>query len=149
MRLSVQHGCKLGVLRIHHKSVSRRHFLGAVARGLTSPNAILRGRSVLCIAKSFRGVGLFTRSCLLRVLSRRAARRTGGSTGSLSFCSVNVTRVILVPSSGLVGRAVGKTNFHSGFGIGMLNVHQGGRCLLRSLNGRQVRDKSILLIRNA
>lgn len=147
--LSMQHGCKLGVLRMHHNSTSRGHFLGAVARGLTSPSAIVRTRSILCVANRIRGISQFTRSCLLRVLSKRAARRTTGTSGSLSFCSVNVTRVMLVPSSGLSGHAIGRTNFHSGFGLGILNVHHGGRCVLRRLNGRGVRDKSMLLIRNA
>lgn len=93
-------------------------------------------------------MGHFTRSFLVRVLSKRAARRTSGTSGSLSFCSVKVTRVILVPSSGVIGQAIGRTKFHSGFGMGMLNVHHGGRCVLHRLKHRHVRDNSILLIRN-
>ncbi len=149
VRLSVQQGCDLGMLRIQGNGASRRHFLGAIARGVTSPRAILRRSSVLCVGKGLRRIGYLVTSFRLRLLSRGPSRGGTGAKGSLSFCSVNVTRVMLVPTSHVVKRDVGRANFHSGFGMGVLKVHHGGRCLLRSLTSVHVRPNSMLLVRKA
>ncbi len=145
--LSVCHGCKIGIVRLHHDT-KRGGFIHAMGRRLTSPALVLRRNSILCLSNRVRGIRRLTRSFSLHLVSGPASRVRNDSSGtSLSFCSVNVTRVLVVPSSSVVNQGVLRVKLEDGFGVGMLNVEQRGSCLLRGLNGRGVRSSSMLLMR--
>ncbi len=145
--LNVTEKYELNILEVRRQSSSASRFMKTVDQKLGGPNTELKENDILYIFGPFNKVEEFANNYSLEFTDAIISEYTGESSKEkLSVREIGIAEILLMPDSGLTGKAVKNTDFRKIYNVNILAIQRSSEYILRDIKNVRLHDGDIVLV---
>lgn len=145
--LNITEKYELNILEIRRQSLSSSRFMKTVDQKLGGPTVELKENDILYVFGPFEKVEEFAKDFNLELTDAILSEYAGESSKEkLSVREIGITEILLLPDSGLTGKAVKDTGFRSNYNVNILAIQRRREYILTDIKNARLHDGDILLV---
>ena len=145
--LNITQAYNLSILEIRRQSSSQGRFLKTVDQSLAGPHTELQENDILYVFGPFEKVNQFAKEQNLELTDTHVSEYVeGAEVEKLSVREIGIAKVLLMPDSKLINKAVKDSGFRDKYSVNILGIQRKGEYILNDIKDIKMHAGDILLI---
>ena len=141
----------LNLMEVRRGEGSQHRFLKTVTQKLASSDTVFQYGDVLYVSGRVEDVTRFAADYVLEMMDDHSVETApgSGSAGTMDFYDIGIAEIVLMPSSGIVGRTVKDAGFRDKFNVNVLGIRRKKEYILHDLGREKLHGGDVLLVQGA
>ena len=141
----------LNLMEVRRGEGSQHRFLKTVTQKLASSDTVFQYGDVLYVSGKVEDVTRFAADYVLEMMDDHSVETAPGSgtAGTMDFYDIGIAEIVLMPSSGIVGRTVKDAGFRDKFNVNVLGIRRKKEYILHDLGREKLHGGDVLLVQGA
>lgn len=136
----------INILEVRRGDVKHHRFFKTITQHVASPQLTLEIGDVLYVQADVVDVKRFVDEFKVELLKSRVTEIAGKREEPLDFFDIGIAEIMILPSSGIIGKNIREAGFRSKFDVNVLGIRRHGEILLSELGEQVIEASDVLLV---
>lgn len=136
----------INILEVRRGDAKHHRFFKTITQLVASPHMTLEIGDVLYVQADVADVKRFVDDFKVELLKSRETEVVGKHEEALDFFDIGIAEIMILPTSGIVGKNIHEAGFRSKFDVNVLGVRRHGEILLSELGELVIASSDVLLV---
>lgn len=136
----------INILEVRRGDAKHHRFFKTITQHVASPQLTLEIGDVLYVQADVVDLKRFVDEFKVELLKSRVTEIAGKREEPLDFFDIGIAEIMILPSSGIIGKNIREAGFRSKFDVNVLGIRRHGEILLSELGEQIIEASDVLLV---
>jgi di/tricarboxylate transporter len=147
--IGLRQSYNINILEVRRGDVKHHRFFKTITQHVASPQLVLEIGDVLYVQGNAEDIKRFVDEFKVELLKSRETEVAGKSGEPFDFFDIGIAEIMMLPTSGIIGKTIHEAGFRSKFDVNVLGIRRHGDILLSELGEQTIETNDVLLVQGS